>query len=349
MVGSRVDVKTPGGVLRLVLCLLAALAFGACDDDDDDPVDPVPDAAVPETWGPAFDPADQGALLSVFGEAPDDIWTVGGQPEAGVAWHFDGQAWAQATLPDGPLLNWVHGAGGVLWMVGNEGRALRRVGDGAIEAVPTPVTAPLWGVWAASADEAWAVGGEARDDGTEADPVILHFTGGAWERVAIPEVDRGFRALFKVFGLGPGQVYAVGARGVALRYDGAGWAQIPTGTGEDLISLWGNSEADLAVVGGRSNGVFGRLADGGFQTQVAVGQPGFNGVFVQADGVAWVAANRGVLLQVPAGALDGTRVATGTREVLHGIWGTATGHRVAVGGSLDSSPPWVGVALEVGR
>ncbi|MEZ4469931.1 MAG: hypothetical protein R3F60_03815 [bacterium] len=103
------------------------------------------------------------------------------------------------------------------------------------------------------------------------------------------------------------------------------------------------------VVGGRSNGVIGRLVDGGFQTQVAVGQPGFNGVFVEADGAAWVAANRGVLLQVAPGAFDGTRVASGTREVLHGIWGTSGGHRIAVGGSLDSSPPYVGVALEVGR
>lgn len=328
------------------LCLLVCFLLAGCDDA---PVNPEADQGVtPEVWGQAFDATAEGAFLSVFGPGPDDIWTVGGQPEQGAVWHFDGTTWAAADPPDGPLFNWVHGAGDRLWMVGNGGRILTRMGDG-FAAVDSPVTAPLWGVWAASADEAWAVGGEARDDGQPADPVLLHFSGGQWTRQELPPIDRSFRAIFKVFGLAANDVYAVGAKGVILHWDGQAWAQQASGTGEDLISLWGNRTDDLVIVGGRGNGVLARLIDGAWHAEVVTGQPGFNGVFVQADGTAFVAGGRGLLLRVAAGAFVGERRNSGTREVLHGIWGTSAGHRIAVGGSLDTSPPWVGVALESGR
>ena len=327
--------------LGLLACLLVACDENATSDDTPDQGRPAP------AWGAAFDAQDEGAFLSVFGPEPQRIFAVGGQPDAGVAWRYDG-AWAGVDLPDGPLLNWVHGAGDVVWMVGNAGRIVRVRGD-AFEAVPSPVTRPLWGVWAASADEAWAVGGEARDDGTPAEPVLLHFTQDTWTQVPLPATDRSFRALFKVFGFGPRDVYAVGGQGIILHWDGTQWTQQASGTGEDLISLWGNTPDDLVVVGGRGNGVLARRTDAGWQAQVVVGQPGFNGVWVDASGTAHIAGNRGLCLRVAPGLFEGERENTNTREVLHGIWGTGTGLRITVGGSLDSAPPWTGVVLEDGR
>lgn len=334
--------------MRLLVLLMLSLAVGwGCDDADE----PTPDMGpVTETFDVAFDATDTGALLSVWGPSADELWAVGGQPDAGVIWRFDGSEWAVAASPDGPLLNWVHGAGDVRWFVGNGGRALRRVGAGEadFEVVDTGIDAPLWGVFAVSPTEAWAVGGEAVDDGNPADPVLARYLNGAWSRVELPPVDRDFRALFKVWGSGPDDVYAVGSKGVILHWDGAAWTQQGSGTGEDLISVFGVGD-DVAVVGGRGNGVLARKTAGGWDSQVIVGNPGFNGIWMQADGTAWVAGNRGSLVSIAPDTFEATRHRTNTREVLHGIWGLANGHRVAVGGSLDSAPPYIGVAVETGR
>lgn len=334
--------------MRPLVLLIFALALTAslgCDDADD----PTPDMGpVEETFDVAFDATDEGAFLSVWGPTADEIWAVGGQPDSGVIWRFDGTDWAAAAPPAGPLLNWVHGAGDVRWFVGNEGRALRRGATGLFEEIDTGIDAPLWGVFAVSPDEAWAVGGEAVDDGNPDDPVLARYQNGAWARVELPEIDRDFRALFKVWGTGPNDVYAVGSKGVILHWDGVVWTQEGSGTGEDLISLFGVG-GDVAIVGGRGNGVLARKTAGGWDTQVIIGNPGFNGIWMQADGTAWIAGNRGSLVSIAPGTFEATRHRSNTREVLHGIWGLASGHRIAVGGSLDSAPPYIGVVLETGR
>lgn len=326
---------------RIVIALLFAALLGGCDDD---PAPPPPDMG-PETFSVAFDATELGALLSVWGPTDNEIWAVGGQPDAGVIWRFDGSAWRDANPPAGTLFNWVHGAGDVRWFVGNAGRIVRKTGAGDFEALPAITAEPLWGVFAVSPDEAWAVGGEAIDDGTPAEPVILHWINGAWSLMPLPAIDRDFRALFKVWGTGPDDVYAVGAKGVILHWDGSAWTQQASGTGQDLISLFG-VDGDIAIVGGRGNGVLARQTDAGWDTQTLAGNPGFNGIWMAPDGTAWIAGNRGSLLSVAPGSFDATRHRSGTPEVLHGMWGTPAGRRIAVGGSLDSGAPWIGVAVE---
>lgn len=329
---------------RWSIVLLLTAFFIACDDGEDPP--PEEDMGpVQETFAVAFDATDLGALLSVWGPTDDEVWAVGGQPEDGVIWRFDGTAWQDAQAPAGPLFNWVHGAGDVRWFVGNGGRIVRKTGAGDFEDMPSPTQEPLWGVFAVSADEAWAVGGEAIDDGTPDEPVIVRWKDGNWAQFPLPEIDRDFRALFKVWGTGPDDVYAVGAKGVILHWNGSAWAQQGSGTGEDLISLFGVGD-DIAIVGGRGNGILARKTVDGWDAQTLAGNPGFNGIWMAPDGTSWIAGNRGSLLSVPAGSFEPIRHRSGTQEVLHGMWGTPAGRRIAVGGSLDSGAPWIGVAVE---
>ncbi len=331
------------------VAILGIVAFASgCDDGDDaSPADA--EVPAPAAWAAAFEAEDQGAFLSVWGSGPDSIYTVGGQPEAGVAWRFDGAAWAAVTdLPDVPLINWVHGVGDHVFMACNAGIVLHKQGDGPWERWETGEDQPLWGIWAAAPDDVWAVGGDAaRREG--ADPLLLHYDGAAWSRATLPAVDRPYKALFKVWGTGPDDVHAVGQRGVALRWDGAAWTQALTGTADDLISLWGSGPTDIVAVGGRSNGVLARWDGAGWSSEVLVGEPGMNGVWVDAAGTAWLVGDKGRVLRVPQGSFEVAREDSGTRTLLHGVWGTAAGHRVAAGGTLSASPPWAGVVIEVGR
>lgn len=325
--------------MRATFALLSAAALVACDDGGGDPDDP------PPAWRTAFAAEEQGAFLSVWGPSADDVWAVGGQPGTGVAWHRGAEGWARAEVPEGPLLNWVFGVDDELWIVGNDGRALRRVGGGPFEATSTGVEHPLWGVWGAARDDVWTVGGDAART-EDPDPVLLHWDGAAWTRVEIPALDRKLPALFKVWGTSASQVFAVGSNGVVLRYDGAGWTQTLTGTARDLISLWGRAADDVVAVGGRAVGVVARW-DGAAWTSQTFRTPGLNGVWMAPDGVATLVGDRGYLLRLAPGG-EPERESVAARELLHGVWGDGAGYRVAVGGSLLHSPPWTGVAIESG-
>jgi hypothetical protein len=310
------------------------------------------------SWLVEAEEPERGVLMNVWGDG-ERVWAVGGQPERGLLWSRLGNtpagegAWEVAEgVPEGPLLNWVHGAGGHLWVVGNKGRALRSVGGGEWVPFDTGTLQDLWGVFVVSPSEVWAVGGNASGEG-EAQPVLARFDGEAWTLLQPPELDRsGVRAFFKVWSDGEGRVWAVGMKGVIIGDLGGGWGQqqVTPAEGappnsEDLISLWGGG-GELVAVGGRSNGVIARWdsASSSWRSQTIAGLPGLNGVWVDERGVASAVGVRGSAVRVPPQSFEVSRERTYTSLVLHAVWSDGV-RRWAVGGTLDSAPPWEGVIL----
>lgn len=294
---------------------------------------------------------DQGALLSVWGSASGDVWAVGGQVASvgdagvGVALHSDGDSWTPVTLPEGtPLLNWVHGAGDETWMVGNAGAMLRRDGQSWVS-VASPTEVALWGVFVVAPGDAWAVGGDAFD--FEGTGVILRWDGSVWTDVPMPQLDRSSVALFKVWAAASDDVWAVGDAGVILHYDGTAWTQVPSGTSSDLISLWGTGPDDIVAVGGRSIATVARW-DGATWTATEIPEiPGLNGVWIDRDGVGSLVGNRGAAALLLSGTDDlNADPTTAELHVLHAVFGFDDGPRIAVGGSIDRSPPYVGIIVE---
>jgi hypothetical protein len=325
-------------IVLLTLGAMGSTAVGCWTDE--------PTHAEHVQWLDAFDGATHGAFLCAWGRDGNDVWVVGGQPHRGAAWHYDGQAWLPAMTPDVPLLNWTHGADDAQWIVGNAGHILARFKDEVNWTLQSsPTDQPLWGVWAASEDEAWAVGGDPIASG-EPDPVLLHWHNEEWTRVALPAVDREFRALFKVWGTGPDNVYAIGARGVILHYNGTAWRQQPSGTPRDLVSLWGRGPNDILAVGGRANGVLVRYNGEVWTPKVLDTEPGLNGVWMDTKGRAIVVGGRGRILTVEANRFAYERQDSANQLLLHGVWGTEEGYRVSAGGSLDQNPPWRGIVIE---
>ena len=140
-----------------VFGLAVVVAITSCDDGSSSIENELSEA----NWVSAFPAESEGAFLSVWGTSAQDIWTVGGPDmERSRVWHFDGEMWHPGDVDDGPLLNWVHGSGDVLWMVGNAGRIERRIGSDRFERIESGTDQNLWGVWAASPEEAFAVGGD---------------------------------------------------------------------------------------------------------------------------------------------------------------------------------------------
>jgi hypothetical protein len=309
------------------------------------------------SWETQVDLETEGAVMNVWGTtwtagwSRDQVWAVGGQPDRGRLWAHSAEGWAEETeVPEGELLNWIHGADGHLWIVGNGGRALRQVDGGAWETFNADTDQDLWGVWVASPTEVWAVGGNAVGEGTPA-PILTHFDGRVWSQVQVPELDRGgVRALFKIWGDGRGTVFAVGMKGVIIGDIGDGWRQFevssygdgPT-SADDLISLWGGG-GEIVAVGGRSNGVLARWDGQQWRSTVLAGTPGLNGVWVDDRGAAVAVGVRGAVMRFDPLSFEGRRERSDTTFVLHSTWGDQ-GRVWAVGGTLDNTPPWAGVIL----
>lgn len=259
--------------------------------------------------------------------------------------HFDGDDWQALDLGLSlPILQWVHGRSPKdVTFVGTRGTIVHWNGSEAT-LQSSPTDAPLWGIWGATSDDLWAVGGGAFE-GDE--PVLLHFDGAEWTTVTVLSLTTAdVRAFFKVWGSSANDVYVVGQRGVLLHFDGLTWTEMASGTTEDLISIWGTGPNRIVMVGGRSNGV-AIVKDKAGVRALAVGNvPALNGVWLAKGTKAHAVGIRGTHIEIDLDAPGEARlVDTSTTKDLHGVFGTGN-DLYAVGGNLfASSAPFRGVAL----
>lgn len=334
--------------VRVLLCtrssllLSAALALVGCSSD------PAPEGPTPaETaWKTAFDASSFGWLLSVWGPSGDDLYAVGGAPEEGKAMRFDGASWSPVALPPGtPLLNWAFGFGGDdITFVGARGTVLHYDGA-AFEVQSTPTDQNLWGVWGASPDDLWAVGGDGREAGQA---TLLHYDGSAWTEAPVPALQKAnVFAFYKVWGTSADNVVVVGQRGVVLRYDGATWTEELAGASDDLISLWGTGPDRIVAVGGRNNGIVSRYDGESWHTQSLSPMRGLNGITMRDPGVVHVVGVVGTIAKLDGDTLEVLEETPWPTSMdLHGVFTDDAGRLTAVGGTLVSSePPYQGIAL----
>jgi len=330
------------------IVLVIGLSVG-CEQGD--PPDPEP---VEETWQLVYE-ALPGALLSVWGTSARDVWAVGADSpnDAGgpMVLHFDGQAWERLETGSEGDLWWVFGfEGGPIYMGGDGGVILRHdPASGSFTPMATPGTQTVFGIWGATPDEVWAVGGASESEGGFA----WRLRGGSdtWEaEPSVPaEVATG-AALWKIYGTSPSDAWAVGSNGVALHWDGTSFSPGDTGVGTSLFTV--HAYDDLyAAVGGSASGfiveydgiewmnVTPEIGPQGL-SGVTLGPEGlgvavglFGGVYVRSDADGWQPADLGE---------------AATRQNLHGSWIDDEGGLWVAGGQTLVPPFGDGVLLHRG-
>lgn len=298
-----------------------------------------------QTWQDGFAPPAEGWLMDVAASADGERWwAVGGTPQQGAILD-SAQGFAEVTLPEGvPLVNWVHPLSAESAIaVGNAGVILE-LRDGQWQRMTSPTENDLWGVWAAAADDVWAVGGAGREPGQA---TLLHYDGVVWTDVPLPELMRPqVWALFKVWGSAADDVYVVGQRGAVLHFDGTAWQELLVGTGEDLVAVWGTSADRVALVGGRSNGVLVTWDGSDWQLYELAPLPGLTGVWMGDPQTVHVSGIQGTLAEVQFDSGEYAEFHQDTRSAFHAVHGSGT-RLVAVGGNLDASgPPYEGITRE---
>lgn len=314
-----------------MIAVVAIAGFGCSGPSGTD------ESGDPETSGFVVVADEQpAAFMSVQGTSATDVWIVGADAGDGpVALRWDGAAWRRidTSALTGDLW-WVHPTGGgAAVLVGADGLIAEVDPDGAVTRRDGPDGITFFGVWGASADDLWAVGGDTYG---ERPPAIWRNTGGAWAPFSDPALD-AYAAppvFYKVHGTGPDDVYVVGTGGVILRWDGAALTAEP-GADRNLFTVHCGGSTPIAVGGSGSATVVHRdgaawtdhspaytaqlagvTASG--DTAVAVG---VQGTVARWDGAAWVA--------------DAERFTT---RDLHGVWLDDEGGVWTVGGQLSTAP-----------
>lgn len=281
------------------------------------------------------------ALLSVSGTAVDDVWVVGADAGAGPAvLRYDGAAWAVVDTGTRGDLWWVwaDARSDTVWMSGAEGRVLQhtRSTGQSVEHVLDPAMT-VFGVWAATDTDVWAVGGdiEASSDAGQ----VWHWDGAAWALASIPADAAAALAIYKVWGRSPTDVYAVGTSGVGLHWDGAAWASVATGTTRNLFTVHGTDVAVWAV-GGFGTGTVvtdSGGSSGAWADETPALAPQLNGVNASGPVPVAVGVQGAVFTRGSDGWAADPRGAV-TAYDLHSVWGDPAGGIWTVGGKLSSFP-----------
>jgi len=297
------------------------------------------------------------ALLSVSGRGPDDLWLTGADPgDGGGAWLVHGTpgAFSRVDLrpadPDGGHLWWTTApSADAVFTVGERGRAFRIDRPSlAVTRLPTGTDATLYGVWGATPELLWAVGGYVPP--RTGPPTVVRITDGVGAPVTDlpPELPPDV-TLFKVWGAAADDVWVVGERGTVLHFDGAGWTLTTLPGAPRLVTVHGASATDLVAVGGASQAVLlERGPDGAFRDASPGPYPLLNGVFVAPDGAA---AAVGVLGQVlrRTGGVWTPEPALPLLADWHATWIDARGDVWIAGGNLLSAAAFdAGALLRLG-
>lgn len=313
----------------------------------DDPVTPTPPVVAAEPTWEVVGSELEGALLSISGTSPEDVWAVGGDAKGrdGLVLHFDGTDWTRVASNTPYDLWWVHAlAPDDVFISGSGGTILRFDGTTLVrQATPGLAAHTVFGLWASGPSDVWAVGGVSGRYG-----FIWHFDGATWQDVPLPDAvplnNQGeLPALFKVWGRGPDDVYVVGGDGLLLHYDGNAWAVVPTATDELLFTVHGDDD-EVVIVGGGNNGV---VLSGDGDAEGPSDAPLLQGVHVGPDGTFWACGARGTIYRRLPGKdwAQVENVPDLNPESLHAIWVDPEGSVWTVGGGVLSPALDQGVVL----
>lgn len=208
------------------------------------------------------------------------VWMTGstsGAADTIPTGHYDRTGWhiQNAPVPDGVLAAGFTGlapAGGPddVWAVGTTepGDFLTFLGliehwDGTAwrQVEPPAIDSDYWtlsDVVATGPGDVWAAGTIGTPEG-RVRPLLLHYDGQSWTRVAAPALDGRYGGLTALAAVGPGDVWAIGSTStgdaaqdhpLAVHYDGRAWTPVDTGIAAGRLHAVSVGEnGDVTVVG----------------------------------------------------------------------------------------------------
>ena len=333
--------------LRWAASGLFAVALSACAGGH-----PSVDTPPAVTFSPVVK-SDAAALLSVHGSSANDVWMAGADDGKGpLVLHFDGDAWERKQTGVKGALWWVHETEEGPVLFAGEGGLLLRYQDGAFERLKTPALGKdiVYGVWSASANDVYAVGASAGQNG-----FIWHYDGSEFSSVPLPsgvpqDQNHDQPGLFKVWGTSADSVWVSGAHGTLLHGNAAAGFELVQGGGPEIMFTVHARGDHVAAVGGTASGL---LLEGHGRTltdHTPASTPLLQGVWIDERDTVWAVGAGGTILRSSASGYQAQDpgVDFGAGGSLHSVWVDPTGGVWTVGGNVLTPALNNGVALHAG-
>lgn len=292
------------------------------------------------TWTTPFSPTV--SMWAVWGTSANNVFVVG---QNGTIVHYNGSAWTGQSSSTTSFLRSVWGSGPLdVYAVGDAGTIVHYNG------------ATWSSLVSGTTDQLFTVGGSGPADiytgGLRyafAD-TTRHWDGGAWVTMA-----GSTEQLDDVWGVTDNEIYAVGANGTLVRWNGMTWSAMASGTFANLTGVWASSGSNLYVTTStgevrRYNGSFwtveasitGTLyAIWGSGTQVFAA--GTSGKVLHYNGAAWTTytlTSGAFANDVWGSSASDVYVVMGSPGAVH-RWNGSAWNQVLVGPSAGSGFPSV--------
>jgi hypothetical protein len=206
-----------------------------------------------------------------------------------LALHWNGTTWKQAVAPSpGPVWNFLYAVSATsatnAWAVGyyvnkagtaDDTLALHWNGTTWKQvATPSPSSSSnhLYGVWASSASNAWAVGQYRNNTTGETDTLVLHWNGTAWKKAASANPSPGTQdanTLGGVAGTSASNIWAAGfyytstntTKTLVLHWNGTAWKKVsspsPATLTNNLYGVAATSDTNAWAAGQYTNNTTG--------------------------------------------------------------------------------------------
>lgn len=290
-----------------------------------------------------------GALLSVAGASPGDVWAVGGDARDGtgpVVLHLKNDSWErmETGLGEGDLW-WVHTFAGGPTFMGGSGGIILRYDEGVFEVLETPGSGTVFGLWGTSPTDMWAVGGDSDAGGGFA----WRLEGDAWiPEPSLPASVAETGALWKVHGTSSDDAWLVGSSGLAFHWDGQSLEAADTGVGSSLFTVFGDGSRFVAV-GGLATGIIVENEGSGWVDVTPDPLPlSLTGVCLDGAGSGYAVGAYGNVYRREGSAWQVQNLGLGIDENLHAVWLDSQGGVWAAGGNTAASPVTQGVLIHRG-
>ena len=258
---------------------------------------------------------------------------------------YDGALWNRLQTGSSGDLWWVFGFQQGPVFMGGEGGTILSFRDGSFSAMETPGEGTVFGIWGSDPNDLWAVGGDALASDSA---FVWRYDGERWRSMnGLPPEALALGALFKVWGRGAEDVWLVGMAGMALHWDGAGFARLPTATSGRLLTVHAlpGSTGRVATVGGSFPGLMLEFDSGRWVDATPAGDVSQRmGVWLTSEGGHSVGMDGTVFSRGPEGWV---RETTGLESdiPLHAVWVDPEGGVWSVGGRFIAPPLVDGVMI----
>lgn len=251
----------------------------------------------------------------IWGATPDDCWTTASSK--GLL-HWNGAEWTQVQVDSSDDAYWA------LWGTGTDdvwalGTSTVAHWDGtAWSAQAAPIDGSRGQLWGTSSRDVWAV----------AYGQLARWDGSAWTKV-----EGAGSEMLTIGGTGPKDVWAAGALGSRLHWNGETWTgNNPGVTRESLLDVGGSSASDVWAVGSGGTAVHWDGKTWSRANPVLEEPPSIwgpwvlNGVVGFGPTDAWavggLSGNGGVALALHWDGLAWTKVETGAGTILEAVRGS---------------------------